>query len=99
MEVWPTLPVFRAWSEADSGTGGEYPAAQRANPSLPLGAKRAAAADGCVIPDDSGSEEERDAGGPGLEPPILGERGALTYWMAKDYDTCNGHRLSRQAES
>ena len=42
-----------------------------------LGAGRAAAR-GCIIPDDSGSEEERAAGGPGLEPPILSWRGAPT---------------------
>ena len=41
-----------------------------------LGAGRAAAR-GCIIPDDSGSEEERAAGGPGPEPPILSGRGAL----------------------
>ena len=42
-----------------------------------LGAGRAAAR-GCIIPDDSGSEEEQAAGGPGLEPPILSGRGAPT---------------------
>ena len=42
-----------------------------------LGAGRAAAR-GCIIPDDSGSEEEKAAGGPGLEPPILSGRGAPT---------------------
>ncbi len=33
-----------------------------------------AAARRYVIPDESGSEEERAAGGPGLEPPILSRR-------------------------
>jgi hypothetical protein len=40
-----------------------------------LGAERAAAR-GCIILDDSGSEENRAAGGPGPEPPILSGRGA-----------------------
>jgi hypothetical protein len=38
-----------------------------------LGAKRTAAR-GYVIQDDAGSEENRAAGGPGPEPPILSER-------------------------
>jgi hypothetical protein len=42
-----------------------------------LGAGRAAAR-GCIIPDNSGSEGERAAGGPGLEPPMLSGRGAPT---------------------
>jgi hypothetical protein len=46
-----------------------------------LGAGRAAAR-GCIIPDDSGSEEERAAGGPGPEPPILSGRGALIGMVA-----------------
>ena len=44
-----------------------------------LGAERAAGR-GYVMQDDSGSEEDRAARGPGREPQMLRGRGALTHW-------------------
>jgi hypothetical protein len=68
-----------------------------------LGTERAAAS-GCIILDDSESEEEQAAGILGPEPSILSGRGALIGmavlqgYMVQGY-TCNGHRYSPQAES
>jgi hypothetical protein len=66
------IPVFGAWSKADSELrtpGSEYLAAQRACRHarvFGLGAERVAARGyRDVILDDSGSEEDRAAGGPG----------------------------------
>ncbi len=49
--------------------GGDHPAAQRS----PRPRAECAAARGYITPDDSESEEERAAGGPGPEPSILSE--------------------------
>ena len=59
-----------------------------------LGAKRTAAR-GYVIQDDAGSEENRAAGGPGPEPPILSERSLDGRGSTTIY---NGHRWGPQAE-
>ena len=82
MEAWPTSTSLRSMEQGRLATY-VYPAAVSIRPRsaqarvLGLGAERAAAR-GYVIPDDSGSEEERAAGGAGPQPPI--ERARSAGW-------------------
>ena len=83
MEAWPTSTSL--WSMEQGRLGTYVHPAVTIRPRsaharvFGLGAERAAAR-GYIIPDDSGSEEERAAGGPGPEPPILSGRGARAHW-------------------
>ena len=83
MEAWPTSTSLRSMEQGRLGTYVHPAVTIRPRSAharvFGLGAERAAAR-GYIIPDDSGSEEERAAGGPGPEPPILSGRGARAHW-------------------
>jgi hypothetical protein len=82
MVAWPTSTSLRSMEQGRLGTY-VHPAVTirpRSTQARVFGLGAERAADGYVIPDDSGSEEGRAAGGPGPEPPILSGPGALTLW-------------------
>ena len=86
MEAWPTSTSLRSMEQGRLGSYVHPAVTIRPRSAharvFGLGAERAAAR-GYIIPDDSGSEEERAAGGAGPEALILSGHGALTHWMAE----------------
>jgi hypothetical protein len=98
MEAWPTYQSLEHGARPNQGLrppGRDIRPRSAQARDFRLGAERAAAR-GYIVPDDSESEEERAAGGPGLEPPFLSVH---SLGWRRYREACNRHGGSPQAES
>jgi hypothetical protein len=102
------IPVCGAWRTADSDATGLARRRRGSRPrrvSVPESMARCRTRCGprsIIYADDSGSEEERAAGGLGpgaADPERVRTRSAHSSGWRRYMDTCNGHPGSQQAES